>query len=279
MSKVNRKHTKQIALMLLSTEREFLDNKVAKCIDEYISRNPSNVWEFDLMIYFDKGNAESYKELYEYKKHDCIASVHIHIINIPDFENIYTDKFENEHGGYIDSVKDSDIRELGMSSGPNLLFYSSLHHAQSNHNHVNYMVIESDTHPVKSNWFDGLFRFSRTNNYTIGGSVYKGQLNITKDNEIYGHKNGVALYRNCEELSEILDKSKQYIRAAIKNRTHVRVNYDIAIHMITGRDYRDSIIDTDIITNISLPCDDKITEKGILSKHPKTIILHQKPSS
>ena len=85
----------------------------------------------------------------------------------------------------------------------------------------------------------------------------------------------MAIYKNCEKLKNLLSGVKSEIVRRVKEGNHdFFINYDIAIYYYTQssesnkKEYK-CVIDTDIITNISLGSDAPIREQDILTKYRK----------
>jgi hypothetical protein len=258
---------KTAVLVLLTTEKEHKSGLIKNCLNSYFSLNPSKQHKIDLIIFFDQFSDDSYKELYKYKELNAINSVQIFCLNLKDEENLYFSgaKYNSEY-----------VPRLGLSAGPNNLFFKSLRFLFKT-DYEYFIVIESDTHPVRSLWFDLIASFCKTNDFLIAGSTYKGGIEIPKNCGWDKHINGVGIYKNSQELKDILDGAEEYIANVIaEQKSKCFLNYDVGVHFYSKTLQNHRIVDTNIITNASPSQDSTIPKSEILSKHQNTIILHQK---
>lgn len=264
-------YTKALSIVYACTKAEFDSGELEKSISRYISRKSSKTYSFDLFIIVDQGDEEHYAPLLDFESDRNINKIIIHSLRISDKENIY---IRSKHS--LKKFQEMGEPSLGLSSGPNNLFFGAMNYL-SDKDYENYLLLETDTRPVKYFWFDLLVKYSK-NNFLIAGSSYKGNCEIPKEALWAKHLNGVAIYKNSPELHNLLKQSKQLIVDKVKNRKDsCMINYDIAIFYSAQNNNLDSgLIDTNFITNISLGPDIKIKEQEILLKHRKTVVLHQK---
>ncbi len=269
-------YTKALSIVYACTKAEFDSGELENSIGRYISRKSSKNYSFDLFIIVDQGDEEHYAPLSDFESDKNINKIIIHSLNLTDEENIY---FKSKHS--LKLFREAGEPELGLSAGPNNLFFGAMNYL-ADKDYENYLLLETDTRPVKYFWFDGLYKYCVNNDFLIAGSQYKGNFEIPEDSEWKDHLNGVAIYKNCEKLNNLLSGAKsEAARRVKKGENNFFVNYDIAIFYHTQssesnkKDYK-GVIDTDIITNISLGSDAPIREQDILTKYRKTIILHQK---
>ena len=269
-------YTKVLSIAYACTKREFDSGELQGSIERYISRKSSKSYSFDLFIIIDQGDEDHYASLLDFESDRSINKVIIHSLHLPDEENIYV---RSKHS--LKLFKEAGEPELGLSAGPNNLFFGAMNYL-ADKDYENYLLLETDTRPVKYFWFDGLYKYCVKNDFLIAGSQYKGNAEIPEDAEWKDHLNGVAIYKNCKRLNDLLSGAKSEIVRRVKEGDHdFFINYDIAIYYHTQssesnkKEYK-SVIDTDIITNISLGADSSIREQDILTKYRKTIILHQK---
>ena len=256
----------KIALVLIATEKELHRGQVRTCIDQYI-RSVSESRRVDIIITFNTKVDSSSLNYIKTKKN--VNSLSVYDCGIPSDEDIYTHDENNEI-----------VQELGQSNGPNQSFYRSLEYIKYR-DHDYFMIIEADTRPIGEYWLDRLIEYcNKTKQYVIGGSRYKGSQELPAKSDWRDHLNGVALYRNCDELLDIIKGSKELLYRYIHEKNFARLNYDIAIWYFVnspaGGKYLPRVIDTNIIANYSLPSDTTIKTQTILDKHPHTVILHQK---
>lgn len=269
-------YTKQLAICYFCTKAEYLSGELKDSMNRFLSMKPSKKYCFDFFLVFDQGNGSDYSSILDFESHNNVNSITIHSLDIEAKDNIYV---RNKHS--LSKFKELGEPSLGLSSGPNNLFFNGMNFL-SNKDYENYMILETDTRPVKYFWFDRLYKYCVKNSFLIAGSQYKGNIEIPEDVKWKHHLNGVAIYKNSEKMHNLLKESKQLILDKIKNfEDNCIVNYDVAIYYYiqsseSNKKKYKSVIDTDIITNISLGPDSSILEQDILTKYRKTIILHQK---
>ncbi len=269
-------YTKYLSVTYVCTKKEYLSGELTDSINRFLSMKPSRAYCFDLFLIFDQGDESEYSSLLDFESNKNVNKVFTHSLNIPDKDNIYV---RSRHS--LKKFKEFSEPALGLSAGPNNLFFGAMNYL-SNKDYDYCMLLETDTRPVKYFWFDLLFKYSQNNDFLIGGSTYKGSVQIPEGAAWADHLNGVAIYKNCEKLHDLFSTSKAHIIQLIQDGLHdFFVNFDIGInYYIKSSDslldkYND-VVDTDIIINASLGADASIKEQDILTKHKKAIILHQK---
>jgi len=292
----------KLAITLICTKKEYESGQVNKMLDQYFNKIPSNTQQFDLFIFFDQGNESDYSELLEYENQQSISKVFIDSIRIPDNLNIYSQVWKDKE--LIPEFYKLNCPKLGITSGPNILFFESMKRL-SHQNHEYILLLESDTRPIKDFWYDRILEYLKKHDFLIGGSLYKGDRTEDLDSDWSQHLNGVAIYKNCKQLSILLKETENGLDHLVKNSKRlieqykftditdpvpenenienlcVKLNYDILIYFIAGADtiyskHGNQLKDTPIITNMSLCTDYNISESEVLKRYPETIILHQK---
>ncbi len=121
-----------------------------------------------------------------------------------------------------------------------------------------------------------------------GRSQDKGNHELPDEHESWtGHLNGIAIYRKSRKLKYLLIKSREFIKYQVKYKSEYFLSFDCAIHLYLStrkglRFFRNLktpwnwIIDTPIITNMTLPNDKLIEITEVQQRQPFSIILHQK---
>lgn len=251
--------------MLLATNHELYQGHVDACIANYIEYNSPGT-SVDIIVCM---NTHVDNELTRYADNQHVNSVVVYNCDIPSDQDVYIQ----------DDAEPETVLELGQSNGPNQLFYRSFNYLKTLP-YDYYMVIECDTKPVINDWMLRLQRYCDEANFVIAGSRYKGKQKLP-DADWIDHLNGVALYKNCERLYDIIEGSREILKHYIHVKKYVRLNYDIAIwyyhvNQQSSDEQPNTIIDNNIISNYSLPCDASTSMDVILSQHPGTVILHQK---
>ena len=255
-----------IALVLLSTKREYDTGLMHQCLDMYLN-SMSKHDTIDIIISVNSQFKHDLNQRYRDNHH--VNTITIHNCDIPAEQDVYIQSDDQPDPPY----------EFGNSNGPNKLFYETFKMLEYKKSYLYFMVIETDSRPVGEFWLDRLQRFCNHNSFIIAGSTYKGSMTLP-DTDWIDHLNGIALYSNRFATYDIIHGSMDMLTHTIHIKKHARLNYDIAIwyyvNSAEGAKYLSQAIDTNIIANYSLPCDTGISEKDILAKHPHTIILHQK---
>lgn len=266
-------YTNKLALVLLTTVKEYYSGAVDACLEKYLESKPSKDKKIDLFIFFNQGQESEYSKLLKLKSHKNINDVFIKSHKLSFLDDIYV-------RNPSEFKKFKDIPRLGGSSGANNLFFKSMTSLCEKH-YDDFLMIETDTQPVKNYWIDKILDFCVYNDFLIAGSMYKGSAKLPTFQAWTGHLNGVAIYKCDPFLKLLLKYAERLIESEICNQTTNFLSFDCAIHQLCcsleGRKYFASkVIDTNIISNYSLPLDKKISIKSVLEKHPQTIILHKK---
>lgn len=288
------KYTNNLVVALFTTRKEYKSGLIHRMLQQYLSKNPSSQFSFDWHIVFDQGEEEDYKDLLNFSNHQNIKNIFIHSLRIKDKDNFYSREYRSPYW-IMSEYKRLGKPWLGNTCGANNLFFNGMDYMQMQ-NYKNILLLESDTQPLKNLWFDSLLEKCEYEIFLIMGSVYKGNEVINDPTGIVkNHLNGVAIYKNCVELSVILKDAKIFILnntrlcdQALKvedckpEGLNFYMNYDISIYHQSQsqkyKKYKSLFKNCEFITNTSLPADANISIKEILSKYPQTIILHKKPS-
>lgn len=271
----------QLCILLLVTEKEYDAGSVDKCILKYFVKQVSRDKKIDLYVYFNKGNADKYKNLLEYKNLQNINDIFISSLNLNDAEDIYA-RTPKE----FSKLKWTPDFTLGGSTGPNNLFYRSF----DNFFELNYrdiLMLETDSQPIQDFWLDKIINYCDQHRFLIAGSIYKGKQKFSIYEVWAGHLNGIAIYRNSPFLKKFIKESKKLIEYNVKKNMNHYMSFDVAMHQLYsglfGRwnchdqlNFDNHLIDTKIISNFSLPIDKNTTIESVKQQYPQTIILHKK---
>ena len=275
-------YTSEICVFFLTTIYEFENGELETAIDYYLTElKKSNCkYSFDLFIFFDKSySRRDFINLKKFKKSDHVDDVIIVSSKIKDKENLYEKNLKTDF-----PLKDLP---LGRSHGINFHFYKTINHLFKT-KYENFLLLESDTKPMKSNWFQVVKTYIETNkDFKIAGSLYKGTNYETHRNSYYGgHLNGVGIYKNSLDTKNLINNSKKFlinelmedhVKPKHKQKYWEFMNYDVAIYLYAKKfDELHGYVDTDIFTNASAPEDSNLKELDILLKHPHTSFLHRK---
>jgi hypothetical protein len=285
------KYNNNLVVALFTTKKEYKSGLIHRMLRQYLSKNPSSQFSFDWHIVFNQGEEEDYKDLLNFSNHQNIKNIFIHSLRIKDKDNFYSREYRP--GYLISEYRRLGKPWLGNTCGANNLFFNGMDYMQMQ-NYKNILLLESDTQPLKNLWFDSLLEKCEHEIFLIMGSVYKGNEVINDPSGIVeNHLNGVAIYKNCVELSLILKDAKIFILNNTRlcdialesddcesKDLNFYMNYDISIYHQSQSQkyekYKSLFKNCEFITNTSLPEDAGISIEEIKEKHPQTIILHKK---
>lgn len=264
------KNNSNICLCLLLSQKD-IDKKshlssIYNCLN-----NISHTYKINLLIFTDK-HYQELNPILKFKYSPQVNSIKIFNLGIEKEKNIY------ESTSQVDKIK--KIPELGLSSGPNEMFFRSCEIISKTH-YKNFLILESDCHFVKNNWLKEIDQTSKNKNFLITGSRYKGK-KIPYQNGFYkDYLNGVAIYKNSKTLHDILKNSRLYIKYAVKKKSFsCKLNYDTAIshYLKTFKPdiYKKKLKYTDFIVNCSLTSDSKYGVNYFQKLNPSACIIHIK---
>ena len=236
--------------------------------------NISSAYKVNLFIFTDKDYQEL-NPILRYKNSPQINSIKIFNLNIEKDKNIY-----EASSGELKNYRNKKIPELGLSSGPNEMFFRSCEIISKSH-YKNFLILESDCFFVKNNWFKEIDKISNDKDFLIIGSKYKGQKIPYKNGFYKDYLNGVAIYKNSKDLHSILKNSRLYIKYAVKKKSfNSKLNYDTAIShylkTLMPDVYKKKLKHTDLIINCSLRSDSKYGVKFFQDSNPLASIIHIK---
>lgn len=265
----------------MSTQREYLDGSVERCLRKYFESNASPQYKIDLQITFNKGKLSEYSGLGFLTKFKNLNNVYISTLNLSGLDDFYAPTPQAMRESNLSSTPN-----LGGSTGPNNLFYKSFDRFYEL-DYRDYLLIEVDSQPVTDNWIDKLVDYCDNNQFLIAGSTYKGKQTLPIYEEWTGHLNGIALYRNSPFLKTFIQESKKLIEFNVNHKINNFISFDVAMHKLYsglfGRQHchyplqpQNHLIDSPIISNFSLPIDAKTTIESVKKQYPQTIILHKK---
>ena len=269
-----------LAVFYPCTLKEYQNTNLSSAISKILDNKPSDKFSFDLFLIFDQQSDDNYESLRDLVENEAINELHIHSLDIPPEDNIYVQTWDPDH------ILPEVIPSHGLSSGPNHSFYQSLYHLIDHPNHYdNFLLLETDMQILKSHWLDFLIDYCKNTNFTIAGSKYKGTQKWHRVLDYKDHLNGIALYKNSEDLLYLLKSSEQYLQQQVKEGVTF-LNFDIAIDQWRrteeGQQFfnaNNQLIDTKFITNASDPEDELVPKKTFLDHFPETLILHHKTSA
>ena len=277
------KHTTQLSIVLLATQKEYQSGDVTACLDKYFKTNASVDKKIDLHIFFNKGEESDYNDLLDYKNCENVNEVKIKSHKLEGADDLYIRTPEE-----LDKSKLHEIPEMGGSAGPNNLFFNSMIPLMSGI-YRDHLMIECDTYPVKDLWLDQIISYCDNTVFMIAGSSYKGKCEFPHFDTWTGHINGVAIYRASKNLSTFFEFAKKTIIHHNLHHKNPFMSFDVAMHYFSctllGRKFFNNrnlpfnqLIDSPIISNYSLPQDMDTGIQEIKEQHPETIILHKKPN-
>jgi hypothetical protein len=263
-----------MCVVMLGTAAEIDDGSMFRCLDNYFE-NTKSKYQFDLYICLDTDIDEKFVEkINKYVERDNVTKVEITSANIPDEDNIY-------HRPWIHPEKPDKVPRLGLSNGPNMLFYETIKHLEKT-KYKYILMIETDTVPTSSEWFDVCYNYAveSPKNWVITSSKYKGKDTNNLESWHSSYLNGVAIYRNNSEFHQLMKKSEAFVEHIVKtNHFEQFINYDVA-HDHYVRTYEpwhaNRLKDCDFIVNMSPETDSDADIEQVLQQYPNCVILHNK---
>ena len=277
------KHTTQLSIVLLATQKEYQSGDVTACLNKYFKTNASVDKKIDLHIFFNKGEESDYNDLLDYKNCENVNEVKIKSHKLEGLDDLYArTPYDLQKLGL------PTVPLLGGSSGPNNLFFNSMIPLMDSI-YRDFLMIECDTFPVVSRWIDSLIDYCDRNTFMIAGSTYLGECNLPQFQTWTGHLNGVAIYRASSNLSVFFNLSRKTIQSLVQSNQNHFISFDVGMHFflstLLGRKYFNNpnipgnfLIDSPVISNYSLPQDFAVSVEKVKEDHPQTIILHKKTS-
>ena len=265
--------TTKLVVLVVTTKSEIQSGFLVNTLNSYLLNNSSDI-KFDIIVSYDEPNEEieeitdQFNNLYS----DSCSITH-HCVGLQPKENIY-------YRSWIDPVdeKPKKIPRLGYSTGPNELFFKSMTYMFTL-KYDNVLLIETDTTPVTTDWFDTCYSYATCHNFIIAGSTYKGKYSTSVNDEWYaGYLNGVGIYKNNKKLQKVLTGTEQLLEQLMsEEHFDCFMNYDVAIGYyldVTKHPDKQLYKNTNIFTNISLQ--DDIDPEDALKEHPDSQIIHHK---
>lgn len=270
-------YTNKLAIAFLCSQKEHQEGYIHNCLKDYVGLGASAQYQFDLFFVFDQGDPTGYEDLLKYESLKYINKIYIHSLDLSEQENLY---FRADHS--YELYEEHGFPILGLSSGPNNSFFQGLDFLFQN-DYENFLILESDTRPVKYHWFDRLYKYCEQEDFLIAGSCYEGIVELPENCEWKDHLNGVAIYKNCDLSKELLNESLSKVKRLVKEGVHDHfVNYDIGIYYTIESSeeninkYKPGYKDIKLISNMSMGADSKLKESYICQKNRDLVILHQK---
>ena len=83
------KHTTQLSIVLLATQKEYQSGYVTACLDKYFKTNASVDKKIDLHIFFNKGEENDYNNLLDYQNCENVNEVKIKSHNLQGADDLY----------------------------------------------------------------------------------------------------------------------------------------------------------------------------------------------
>jgi hypothetical protein len=279
------------AVVILTTIKEIDDGR----FNDFIINQLSNCYSTKLDLIIIINNSSHTTNILPIITNilEKFRTIETYYVEIPPEDDIYAS---------FDKTR-KYIPELGLSSGPNILFFSAIEFCEK-YNTV--LMLETDC-ILKEDCFrklDKLVEYS--GDFLIIGSSYAGNQKIHFDNTLFHHINGVALYKTGDEDFKTLIKNvKSYIIAKVKLYDKTVFSYDFSItdflikslsniveppkangvkHKVETNDYEffywkhiyRKLLKTNLILDYSPVFDKDTTISDIENIYPQFAILHKK---
>jgi hypothetical protein len=211
---------------------------------------------------------------------NIFSLIDITILNIKKEDDIYIASSNKE----VPSI----IPELGLISGPNIMFFNSIKYC---YKYKSVLLLESDC-ILKVDCFEKIKKYIMSlSDYVISGTRYVGNIAGNKDlyNTINIHFNGVAIYNtSSNDLKYLIDKTESYIKHNVKFNKMYYLAYDVSLtsvlydthsndnEFIYHRRILSKFINNTFIINCSPSLDKDIKVEQINRIYPNHVILHKK---
>jgi hypothetical protein len=281
---ISKNLTKQntLCLFYLFTKKEYDDGLLQNSFRSFFNLLPS--LSFKIKVYLFSDIEINKDELIETLISNCqysefIDRITYHSLDIPPKDNIYIKE--------INKNKDHEVPKLGLSSGPNFMFFKALEFLRGT-DFKNFILLEPDSTCLKSYWLDTLIDSCIKRNFLIQGGNYSG-LNQSNYNAYYSdHINGLAIYKNHNSLHTLINKSKELIIESVKSnfiitpsqkkhQINKHLSFDVALFLIFSKQKCLSKYLVSNLFSIKTDVEDYVvTTTEVLSDNPDAIILHQK---
>lgn len=272
-------HTNEMCVFFMACEKEIKNGCLYRAISDIFSKTPSREKSFNLHICVDSCNntqsvISDIKNILRSVEATCVSDVFIENADLSPEENVFT---------YDMNLYSTQPQQaLGASNGINKTFYDTMQMLQlANKGKYKHMLMfETDCTVLKDGWFDMCVNYCReSKHFAIAGSKYNGIEDSHRVTYYAGHLNGVAIYKNCEELTKILKGGRQYIKQWIANQDVSKkiMNFDVGNYMYVKENAMEHLfVDVDFISNYSSVENTHLTTEQVLERHPNTVILHKK---
>jgi len=259
------------AIVLLTTSSEIRSGQFLSFCNQFLKMKYCGM-PLNIVVNNSKFDGEMCAFLNEIT---IFSSIQIFDVDIPPADDIYI----------RETKYDGKIPRLGLSSGPNILFFEAMRMFED----VNtVLVLETDC-ILKPNCFEVCKTYvSSMCDFLVSGSKYIGRhVSWYPGDSLFHHLNGVAFYRTgSKEFQELLKRVEDFIAMKVKMRKQA-LAYDVAImtfiHENLQRDSQNkryyTAIESKMLTNtfiLNYSVDHEIDWGEIDHHYPNHVILHSK---
>jgi len=186
------------ALIFLVTYAEYKSGAIKSCLNQLFNKfTASKDNAISFYFVFNKSFPVDIKYLSECLPKNSYSKLKIHFLNI-----------DNKDDVYLSRGKEEAKSELGLSAGPNSLFFGALNLMQRKR-YKYFLCLETDVFALQDYWLDKILSFCNKN-FLIAGSKYKGLNPYCLQTE-WNHINGVAIYKNSKFLHDLVRSVKLYL--------------------------------------------------------------------
>lgn len=276
-----RHHTNKLCVMFLCCSREVSDGSLHAAVCRFFSYPCSRDKRFDVFVCVDNIDEPHKRQLSDQLAQitcECPnVTMHVHDVAIPQHDNVFS---YDVNEWYTQRSKDPRALRLGTTNGINLQFFQSLAHVFQHENaYENVLLLECDCDVFRRKWFDVLHDQCDQHDHLVLGSKYRGTNEHHRTRWYADHLNGVAVYRNCEQMHQLLTRAERVIEQYVSrdDATERWMNFDVALlQAAIDMNVTDRLIDVDLISNYSDPDSSELSTEQILSRDMNTVILHKK---
>lgn len=208
------KYNHDIALAFLLTQQDYESGRLKRCLYKMFVEYPASL-NHSFSFYFIFNN------FFNVDINDIIIDIPLNVLGKAKLHFLKIDSKDDKYqkrGAGIEAES-----KLGLSAGPNSLFFGAMNFLKKS-SHSHFLMLETDVLSLKYYWLDKLLSFSRSNDFLIAGSTYKG-LNLHCAVTNWKHINGVAIYTNKKFLFSLLDSVKLFlINEIAQKRSEANLN-------------------------------------------------------
>jgi hypothetical protein len=263
-------------VLLLITSKEINNGEFYNFINQFQNMKYNGL---KLCIIINNSNYDEDIFNQKLKLIDIFSLIDIKILNIKKEDDVYNINRPEPN---------SQIPELGLISGPNIMFFYGIKYC---YKYKSVLLLESDC-ILKVDCFEKIKKYVLSlSDYVISGSRYVGNIvgNRNIHENINNHLNGVAIYNTTSnDLKYLIEKTEYYIKYNVRFNKMYHLPYDVSLSLVLQHNHLNDqefiyhrrilskFINNTFIINCSPANDKDITFEQINEIYPNHVILHKK---